>query len=82
MYGLPPFYNKNQTIMFKLIKEGELRFPERPETSKEAKDFIQRVVYMSHHSYLLEIGLRDWVLREISRNWLDIHGLRMLIGNY
>jgi hypothetical protein len=43
MYGLPPFYNKNQTIMFKLIKEGELRFPERPETSKEAKDFISRV---------------------------------------
>jgi serum/glucocorticoid-regulated kinase 2 len=42
MYGLPPFYNKNQTIMFKLIKEGELRFPERPETSKEAKDFISR----------------------------------------
>ena len=47
MYGLPPFYNKNQTIMFKLIKEGELRFPERPETSKEAKDFISRVHLMN-----------------------------------
>ena len=30
--------------MFKLIKEGELKFPERPETSKEAKDFIMRVI--------------------------------------
>lgn len=29
--------------MFKLIKEGELRFPERPETTKDAKDFISRV---------------------------------------
>lgn len=29
--------------MFKLIKEAELRFPERPEVSKEAKDFISRV---------------------------------------
>jgi len=28
--------------MFKLIKEGELKFPERPETTKEAKDFITR----------------------------------------
>ncbi|CAK78829.1 unnamed protein product (macronuclear) [Paramecium tetraurelia] len=44
MYGLPPFYNKNQTIMFKLIKEAELRFPERPEVSKEAKDFISRLL--------------------------------------
>jgi len=42
MYGLPPFYNKNQSIMFKLIKEGELKFPERPETTKEAKDFITK----------------------------------------
>lgn len=24
MYGLPPYYHKNQTTMFKLIKEGEL----------------------------------------------------------
>lgn len=31
--------------MFKLIKEGELRFPERPEVSKEAKDFISRVLF-------------------------------------
>jgi len=27
MYGLPPFYNNNQSIMFKLIKEGKLTFP-------------------------------------------------------
>jgi hypothetical protein len=45
MYGLPPFYNKNQSVMFKLIKEGELKFPERPETTKEAKDFITKVFF-------------------------------------
>lgn len=43
MFGLPPFYNKNQTIMFKLIKEGELKFPEKPEVSQDAKDFIRKV---------------------------------------
>ncbi len=31
--------------MFKLIKEGELKFPERPETTKEAKDFITKVFF-------------------------------------
>jgi hypothetical protein len=29
--------------MFKLIKEGELRFPEKPAVSAEAKDFIIKV---------------------------------------
>ena len=44
MYGLPPFYNKNQTTMFKLIKDGELKFPERPEVSPEGKDFISKLL--------------------------------------
>ena len=43
MFGLPPFYNKQQSTMFKLIKEGELRFPEKPPSTPEAKDFIIRV---------------------------------------
>jgi serum/glucocorticoid-regulated kinase 2 len=41
MYGLPPFYNKNQNIMFKLVKEGDLKFPEKPDTSNDAKNFIR-----------------------------------------
>lgn len=32
--------------MFKLIKEGELRFAERPEVTKEGKDFIARVLFI------------------------------------
>lgn len=38
--------------MFKLITEGELRFPERPETSKEAKDFISRCLIRDRGSRL------------------------------
>jgi len=30
--------------MFKLIKEGELRFPDRPETTPLAKDFISKLL--------------------------------------
>ena len=43
MYGLPPYYNKNQSVMFKLIKEGELKFNEKLGISEEAKDFITKV---------------------------------------
>lgn len=43
MFGLPPFYNKQQTTMYKLIKEAELKFPEKPAVSPEAKDFITKV---------------------------------------
>ena len=32
--------------MFKLINLGELRFPDRPEVTKEAKDFITKVIYI------------------------------------
>ena len=31
--------------MFKLIKEGELRFPEKPAVTPEAKDFIIKVLF-------------------------------------
>lgn len=31
--------------MFKLIKDGELKFAEKPETTKEAKDFIFKVIF-------------------------------------
>lgn len=44
MYGLPPFYNQQQNLMFKLIKEGELKFSEKVDTSKEAKDFITKLL--------------------------------------
>jgi serum/glucocorticoid-regulated kinase 2 len=41
MYGIPPFYNQNQMIMYDLIREGNLKFPLVPEVSEEGKDFIK-----------------------------------------
>lgn len=43
MYGIPPFYNQNQNMMFQLIKDSDVRFPKNPETSLEAKDIIIKV---------------------------------------
>ena len=44
MHGLPPFYNKSQSLMFKLIKEGDLKFSEKTKISPQAQDFLTRVL--------------------------------------
>ena len=49
MYGIPPFYNQNQNMMFQLIRDSEVRFPVKPETSPEAKDLILKVIYQKFY---------------------------------
>lgn len=44
MHGLPPFYNKSQSLMFKLIKEGEVKFSEKVKITPEAQDFLLRIL--------------------------------------
>jgi serum/glucocorticoid-regulated kinase 2 len=34
MFGLPPFYNKQQNLMFKMIREADLTFSEKVTLSK------------------------------------------------
>lgn len=44
MYGITPFYNKNQIELFKNIQENEVIFQEKRATiSDEAKDLIINV---------------------------------------
>jgi len=44
MHGLPPFYNESQSLMFKMIKETEIRFLEKVSISAEAKDFLIKIL--------------------------------------
>lgn len=44
MHGLPPFYNKSQSLMFKLIKEGDVKFSEKVKLTIEAQDFLLRLL--------------------------------------
>lgn len=44
MFGIPPFYNKNQNMMFQLIRDSEVRFPLKPEASAESKDLVLKVI--------------------------------------
>lgn len=43
MFALPPFYSKNQDMMFKHIQKSDVMFPQQPAISNEGKDFIQKV---------------------------------------
>lgn len=46
LVGLTPFYNHNQNIMYVLIKEGDLRFPDKViQLSPEAKDLISKLLH-------------------------------------
>lgn len=45
MHGLPPFYDsKSQSNMFKLIKEGQVKFSEKVKITPEAQDFILNIL--------------------------------------
>ncbi len=45
LFGLPPFYSKNQNIVFELIEKANVRIPQRPDlvVSLEAQDLILKV---------------------------------------
>ena len=44
LYGLPPFYSQNQNTMFQLIRDADVRFPTKPETSEDVKDLILKLL--------------------------------------
>jgi len=46
LYGLPPFFNKEQNIqkMFQAIREKEVTFGTKVKVSEEAKSFIRAVI--------------------------------------
>lgn len=44
LYGIPPFYSKNQNMMFQMIKLKELAFPPEPPVTPEAKDLIAKML--------------------------------------
>lgn len=62
MHGLPPFYNKSQSLMFKLIKEGEVKFSEKVKLSPEAHDFIVRILNKNPKERLGAKGDADEIL--------------------
>ena len=77
MYGLPPFYNKDQKNMFEMIQGGELKFNnEKAEVSKEGKDFITKMLIRNPASRL---GSQNDVEDILSHPWFsDLNREKML----
>lgn len=68
MYGLPPFYSKTQNDMFKLIQEGELKFNDKVDVSKEGKDFISKMLIRNPGNRL---GSKNDVDDVLSHQWFS-----------
>lgn len=76
MYGLPPFYSKTQNDMFKLIQEGELKFNDKVDVSKEGKDFISKMLVRNPSNRL---GSKNDVEDVLSHPWFsDLNREKML----
>jgi serine/threonine protein kinase len=56
LYALPPFYSQNQALMFERIKLNEVKFPENPVTSPEAKDIIKKLLIKDPAKRLGTVG--------------------------
>ena len=58
--GVPPFYNKNQHKMYKLIIKTELKFPEKSkhgfELSPEATDLLKKLLEKDQQKRLGKVG--------------------------
>jgi len=66
MHGLPPFYNKSQSLMFKMIKETEVKFSEKVSISVEAKDFL---IKMLNKNPKLRLGYQGDVEEILEHPW-------------
>ena len=44
LFGIPPFYSDDDNNIREQIKKNELRFPKSPSVSKNAKDFIKKLL--------------------------------------
>ena len=80
LYGMPPFYNKNQNMMFQLISESEIRFPPNPPISNEAKDLIMGLLKKNQKQRLgfskdiADIKMMPW-FKDI--DWDELVNLRV-----
>ena len=45
LVGTPPFYEDNQSMMFKKIMKMKLKFPSDVPLSKDCRDFIERLLH-------------------------------------
>ena len=44
LFGIPPFFSINNEKLFTLITQGDLKFPSKIQISKNAKDFIKKLL--------------------------------------
>lgn len=68
LYGCPPFEAEGHSATYRRISRVDLRFPQRPEVSEDAKDLIRRLLVKepSQRMALRDIPKHPWVQRLLS----------------
>lgn len=68
LYGCPPFEAEGHSATYRRISRVDLRFPQRPEVSEDAKDLIRRLLVKdpNQRMALRDIPKHPWVQRLVS----------------
>lgn len=48
LIGIPPFYHRNQELMFDLIKKNEVKFPSFLQLNFDCLDMIKKVYFINN----------------------------------
>jgi serum/glucocorticoid-regulated kinase 2 len=79
LVGVAPFFEEDQSVMFKRILKQKLEFPEEVELSDECKDFIDKLLYKDpakrlgnggyqeilQHPFFKEIDFNKLLMKEL-----------------
>ena len=67
LYGCPPFEAEGHSATYRRISRVDLRFPQKPVVSDDAKDLIRRLLIKDPKKRLAlkEIPKHPWVVRTL-----------------
>eukprot|EP00347_Sterkiella_histriomuscorum_P020775 403336510 len=75
LVGTPPFYEDNQSMMFKKIMKQKLKFPSDVPLSKDCRDFIEKLLHKDPTKRLGNNGYQD-VIKHPFFNKIDFQALQ------
>ena len=67
LIGIPPFYHRNQELMFDLIKTSDVKFPSFIDLSESCIDFIKKVISQNYIYFLI---FTDFGERPQKKDWI------------
>lgn len=77
LFGMPPFYSSNMQLMYRKIISDEVQFKGNVQASKEAKDFILKLLVKDSNKRL---GAQGDSLEVLGHPWLAEYDIKKLLN--